>query len=381
MNKKEVAEIKKQFTPNNCAITRICGCYVDGEKEKKTELKEAFLSLPEEEMFKYFDIFRKCLSGSIGKNLINMDFPLETESAGGTQEFLLRLRNSHLTDDALLEEFYDKVIEFYDYGENYLILLIHSVYDVPGKSTDGAEMFDASDEVYDYIMCAICPVKLSKPGLSYHAQENCFHERIRDWIVELPADGFLFPAFNDRGTDIHSLLYYSKNAKEYREAFTTLLLGCTPPLPAAVQKETFNLLVEETLGENCGYDVVKNIQENLHELVEQNADNPEPVVLDKAEVKYLLAKSGVEEDALQDFDKRYEETAGEDQELLVSNIASTKKFEIKTAEISIQVSPEFADLIETRIIDGRKCIVIGVDDQVQINGISAKTVVNQTMGS
>lgn len=379
MNKKEAAEIKKQFTPNNCAITRICGCYVDGEKEKKTELKEAFLSLPEEEMYKYFDIFRKCLSGSIGKNLMNMEFPLETEAEGGTQEFLLRLRNSHLTDDELLTAFYDKVIEAYDYGENYLILLIHSVYDIPGKSSDGAEMFDASDEVYDYIMCAICPVKLSKPGLSYHAQENSFHERIRDWIVDMPADGFLFPAFNDRSTDIHSLLYYSKNAKEYREDFTSQLLGCLPPLPAAVQKETFNLLVEETLGEDCGYDVVKNIHENLHELMEQNADNPDPLVLDKAEVKYLLAKSGVEEEKLEDFDARYEEAAGEKNELLVSNIASTKKFEIKTAEISIQVSPEFADLIETRIIDGRKCIVIGVDDQVQINGISAKTVVDQTI--
>ena len=206
MNKKEVAEIKKQFTPSNCATTRICGCYVDGEKEKKTRIKEAFLSLPEEEMFKYFDIFRKCLSGTVGKNLLNMEFPLETEAEGGTQEFLLKLRDSRLTDDKMLEEFYDKVIACYDYAENYLILLIHAAYDIPGKSSDGSEMFDASDEVYDYVLCSICPVKLSKPGLSYHAEENSFHERTRDWVVELPADGFLFPAFNDRSTDIHSLL-------------------------------------------------------------------------------------------------------------------------------------------------------------------------------
>ena len=155
MNKKEISEIKKQFSPNNCAITRICGCYVDGEKNKKTELKEAFLSLSEEEMFKYFEIFKKTLSGTIGKNLINMEFPLEQEKEGGTQEFLMKLRGSKLQDNAILEEFYDKIIENYDYGENYYIILIHAVYDIPGRSSDNQEMFDASDEIYYHILCSI----------------------------------------------------------------------------------------------------------------------------------------------------------------------------------------------------------------------------------
>ena len=378
MNKKEVTEIKKQFTPTNCAITRICGCYVDAEKEKKTELKEAFLSLPEEEMFKYFDIFRKSLSGTIGKNLLNMEFPLETESEGGTQEFLLKLRNSRLTDDDLLTEFYNRVIDSYDFPENYLILLIHAVYDIPGKASDGTEMFDASDEVFDYILCCLCPVKLSKPALSYHAEENSFHERIRDWIVEMPDAGFLFPAFNDRSTDIHSLLYYSKNAENLANGLTDTLLGCVPPLTAGSQKETFKALIEETLGEDCEYEVVKNIHENLNELIEQNAENPEPLALDKAEVKYLLAKSGVKEENLETFDEQFDAAAGENTSLLAANVANTKKFEIKTPDITIQVNPECADLVETRIIDGRKCLVIAVDDRVEINGISAKTAVLKT---
>ena len=161
MNKKEIAEIKKQFSPANCAITRICGCYVDGEKTIKTKSKDAFLSLPEEEMFKYFDLFKKTLSGGIGKNLMDMEFPLEQETSGGTQEFLLRLRDSKLQDDSLLDEFYQKIIDFYNYGENYYIILIHANYDVPGKSSDGEEMFDASDEVYEVLLCSICPVRLA----------------------------------------------------------------------------------------------------------------------------------------------------------------------------------------------------------------------------
>ena len=221
MNKKEIAEIKKQFTPDRCAITRICGCYVNSEKEKQLEMKEAFLSLSDEEMFKYFDIFRKTLSGTIGKNLLNMEFPLQQELEGGTQEFLLKLRDSGLKDEELVTQFYDRVISSYDFGENYLILLIHAAYDIPGKTNDGLDMDDASTDVYQYVLCSICPVKLSKAALCYNAQNNTIEERIRDWIVDMPSLGFLFPAFNDRNTDLHSLLYYSKNAEELHQTSST----------------------------------------------------------------------------------------------------------------------------------------------------------------
>ena len=376
MNKKEISELKKQFTPDNCTISRICGCYVDSEKEKRLEMRESFLSLSDEEMFKYFEIFKKTLSGTIGKNLLNLEFPLKAEAEDGEQEFLLRLKNSRLTDDALVDECYDKIIEHYYNAENYFIILVHAAYDVPGKAKDNTEMFDSSDEVYEYILCCICPVRLSKAGLCYNEAENRIRDRIRDWIVEMPDAGFLFPAFNDRSTDIHNLLYYSKNAENLGNGLTDLLLGCVPPLTAGDQKETFRTLIEETLGDDCDYDTVKNIHENLNEMIEQNSENPEPLALDKAEVKYLLAKSGVEEEKLETFDTQYDSAAGEHGTLLASNIANLKKFEIKTPDITIQVNPECADLVETRIIDGQKCLVIVVDDRVEINGISAKTAVS-----
>ncbi|MDY4820895.1 MAG: DUF4317 domain-containing protein, partial [Lachnospiraceae bacterium] len=320
MNKKEIAEIKKQFTQERCAITRICGCYVDGEKNKKTELKEAFLSLPEEEMFKYFAIFRKALSGTVGKNLLTMEFPLASEEAGGTQDFLMQLRASSLKDENLLEEFYDKIIENYYSVENYLILLIHAVYDIPGKSSDGEEMFDASDEVYDHILCCICPVTLSKPGLSYDEESNAFHTRICDRVVNMPDIGFLFPAFHDRSTDVHSLLYYAAKPEELRMEFVEPVLGCNLPLSAGDQKETFQTIVEETLGDACDYEVVKNIHEKLNEMIEEKKDEPDPVVLDRAEVKRLLEYSGVEEEKLSSFEEKYEEAAGTDTCFVASNV-------------------------------------------------------------
>lgn len=370
MIKQEINELKRLYTPSNCSITRICGCYVDGEKNKKTEFKEAFLSLPEEEIFKYFELLRKTLSGSLGKNLLNLDFPLASEQEGGTQAALLALRDSKLKDDALIEEFYDRVINTYEYVGNYLILLIHDAYDVPGKTTDGLTMDDASDTVFEYIMCCICPVNLSKPGLSYDNINNEFHSRIRDWVVEMPETGFLFPSFNDRATDIHSTLFYSKNPEEAHSEFVENILGCTMPLSAGTQKEAFQALIEETLGDEVEYEVVKNIHENLTEMIEEHKEIPEPLTLDKHQVKSLFEKSGVKEEKLTDFDKLYDAAAGEDTSLFVNNVANVRTFEVKTPDVVVKVNPERADLVNTLQIDGKRCLVIEINDHVEVNGIT-----------
>lgn len=374
MNKKEVNEIRKQFSPSNCAITRICGCYVDYEKQKKAQLKDAFLSLSEEENFKYYTIFKKALSGTVGKNLLNMEFPAEQEQAGGTHEFLMKLLETKLTDDDLLEEFYDKIIATYDYPENYYIILIHSAYDVPGKSTDGSTMDDASDFVYDHILCCICPVKLSKAGLSYNAEKNTIEERVRDWVVEVPDNAFLFPAFNDRNTDIHSLLYYAKNPEKLQTEMVNQVLGCQPPLTLKGQKSTFQAIVEETLGQDCNFEAVKTIHENLNELVADREEDPVPLELGKTELKKLLLDSAVSNDNLKDFEETYETTVSQETSLVAANVASTKTLDIKTSDVVIKVNPEKSHLIENRIIDGVPCLVIEISDAVEVNGIHVRAI-------
>ena len=370
MNKKEISEIKRRFTKTKCSVTRLCGCYVDAEKNKRLTLKEAFQGLPDEEMFKYIDIFRKTLSGSLGRTLMNMEFPTEQETAeDGAQRFLMRLLESRLQDDELLEQFYDRVIETYPNPENYFFILVHDAYDIPKISTGGMENFDASEYVYDYLLCSICPVKLTKPGLCYNAETNHIQDRIRDWLVQPPELGFLFPAFNDRNMDIHSLLYYSKSADELDISVTENLLGCRMPLPAGSQKETFNAIVEESLGLDCDYEVVKSIHENLNQMVEENKENPEPLTLDRADMSRLLQNSGVDEEKIEVFENRYDETLGEKEPLMASNISSTRKFEVRTPDVTVQVNPERTDLVETKIIDGIPCLVIEINDLVEVNGI------------
>lgn len=374
MNKKEILEIRKQFTPANCAITRICGCYVDHEKNKKLESKDAFLSLPEEETFKYFDIFKKTLSGTVGKNMLNMEFPIDAEMPGGTQEFLLKLRNSKLEDDMLLEEFYDKVIATYEYAENYYIILIHAMYDIPGKTSDDLEMFDASDEVYEYLLMSICPVSLSKAGLCYNAEDNRIEDRIRDWIVDMPDKGFLFPAFNDRSTDLHSMLYYTKKSSDLQPEMIDQLLGAKMPMSADDQKESFQMIIEDTLGEEGDYETVRNIHETLNDLIEEHKEEPEPLALDMTEMKKVFEQSGVDAEKMENFERNFEENAGEKATLLALNITETKKFNIETPDVVIKVNPDRADLVETRIIDGRQCLVIPVDDHIEVNGINVRTI-------
>ena len=274
----------------------------------------------------------------------------------------------------LLEEFYDKVIATYEYAENYYIILIHAMYDIPGKSSDGMEMFDASDEVYEYLLMSICPVSLSKAGLSYNAEDNRIQDRIRDWIVDVPSKGFLFPAFNDRGTDLHSVLYYTKKSEDLQPELISQLLGAKMPMSADTQREIFQMIIENTLGEDGDYETVRNIHETLNELIEEHKEEPEPLSLDKTEVKKIFEKSGVDGEKMENFDHNFETNAGEKSSLLASNIAETKKFNIETPDVVIKVNPERADLVETRIIDGRQCLVIPVDDHIEVNGINVRTI-------
>lgn len=370
MNKKELSEIKKQFTERHCSISKICGCYVDGDKNIKTTFKQSFLSLDMEEMFKYFEIFRKSLSGSFGKNLRTMDFPLECENEGGTQEFLLKLRNSGLNDDDLLFEYYSRIIDSFDYVGNYLILVIHDTYDVPGRTRDNLELEDASDEVYEYTLTSICPVNLSKPGLSYSTQDNIFVNRIRDWVVEMPETAILFPAFNDRSTDIHSLLYYSKDGNDLHDSFIENILGVNVPLSSNYQKEAFSTIIEETVGDALNLDFMKSMQDNLLRRSEEAKDNNEVLSLDKDDIKYLLKECGAEEELFEMYDKSYEAIADKNDKVYASNVFNSRSFNIKTPSVVIKVDPMRTDLIEKQIIDGRECLVIALDGDVEINGIT-----------
>lgn len=371
MTRKELNEIKSQYTLENCGILRLCGCYVDGERNKITQFNENFLNLPEEEKHKYFDIFKKTLSGTPGKNLVDMKFNVDAYADEGARTFLMNLRDSGLKNDRLLDEFYDRIINNYSYVGNYLILLINQVYDIPAVTTDNIEMDDASDEVYNYILCSICHVNLSKPGLGYDEEDNNFHDKKQNHMVDVPDVGFLFPAFNKRSADEDMTMFYTKDVSEFEDGLIDCLLDCVAPLPAKQQKETFTSLVSEAVGEEANLQVVKNIHANLEQIIEEKKqESTAPVMLDKNEMKNLLEKSGVKEERLENFEEHFEMAAGEHGKLVASNVSSGKKFEVKTPDVVIKINSDKTDIVSTQVIDGRQCLVIQIDERLEVNGIS-----------
>ena len=379
MNKTEVSEIRKLFGKDGYRIDSLAACYVSIEKEKTFVLKEALSSLSEEELLSHLSIFHKCLGGTLGKNLINMEFPLEAEFGEGQQKFLLELRDSGLKDEEKLEKFFDLIIANYPSSDKYYIVAIHGNYDVPGKGKDGETLEDASDVIYEYILCAICPVKLSKAALGYDSDANRIGERVRDWVVEAPDKAFLFPAFNDRGPDIHSLLYYTKKAEELFPDFVEAVFGTVSPPSPVAQTETFNSLITETLKDEVSLEIVQRVQENIAEVIELNKEIPAPVELTSYEVKELLGKSGVESEKLEHFEDTFNEVAGEKATIIANNLPVVKQLSIKAPDIEIKVKPESASLVKHKMVDGVLSIVIPVGEAVEVNGITVKHVDNETL--
>lgn len=376
MNKREVSEIKKQFSPTNCNITRICGCYVNGEKDIITTFKDAFLSLPEEAAFKYYEIFKKTMSGSVGKCLHDVEFPREAEKDGGAQAFLLKLRDSGLKDDELLEAFYQRVIDKYCCVGNFLILLIHGTYDIPGKAEDGQTMFDASDEVYNYILCSICPMSLDKPGLAYNEKDQKIENRDRDWIVEMPAHGFLFPAFHDRSSDIHGSLYYTKKSRDMQDSFFAEMFGAVIPMPEDEQREKFAAVIEETFGEDLDFQTAKAINDNLMEHITEHEMSTEKYVLDKKAIRELLEESGAADEQLEHFDEVFEDIMEtkdtKKSTLMADNLLNTAKLTVKADDVVVTTKQDSCAGIETKIIDGKRCLVIELSGNCLVNGMLVK---------
>lgn len=407
MDKKGVLELKRRLTRENCTFTRMCGCYVDAGKNKVVDIDETFLNLEDEEFFKYLEIARKTLSGTVGNNLLELKFPLEEEAAGGRQQFLLGLRESKLKNKELMDRFYDMVIENYDYVGNYLILVFHDAYDVMTKTSDNNAL-DESEEVFEYLLCAICPVQLSKPGLGYREDENRIGPRIRDWVVGAPDSGFLFPAFTDRSTDIHALMFYTKDTKAPHAEFMECGLGCGARRTATEQKMTFHSIVKQAYGEDDekSSEVLMEIQQNLNELIEERSlEDEEPVVLSAEMISSVMAESGVSAEKAERIEKTCVEEFGEELPLaenvidakalaageqmqkekeLITQVESLQKQlqekqleeeaeeAVKTYDVVLRVKPEKVSQIKSEVINGQKCLVIPMreDEHANVNGVN-----------
>ena len=372
MNEKEIGEIRRRVRRDRSNMTAIYGCYVNGQKEIVSSFKQSTGMMPENEAEKYFGVMKRALSGTLGKNLIDISFRTAQVKDSPEHKLLMQLRETRLADDDLRMSFYKKVIDSVDLEDGYVILIGCDSYDVPFKDKNGEEQADNSTEVYTYILCAICPVALKKPDLRYIAEQKEFHDGGTSHVVCAPEVGFLFPAFDSRATNIYNALMYTRNVKVSRQSFVDALFNIAAPKPAAEQKKSFEALLTTTLDEECSYDVVQSVHDHLRQCIDMHKESKvaDPLLVSKEQIKTALRSSGVTEPHIAKFSVDFDEAFGFEAELHPKNIIDNRKFEIKTPDVSIKVAPERSDLIETRVIGGVKYIMICADADVEVNGVS-----------
>lgn len=372
MNEKEVGEIRRRQRRDRSNMTAVFGCYVNENREIISQFRQSTGIMPENEADKYFALLRKTLSGGLGRNLIDITFKTAQVAGSPEHKLLMDLRSSRLENEEIREEFLKKVIDTVSLEGNYLILMGCDSYDVPFKSKDDALQPDSAEETYQYILCAVCPVKQTKATLHYVPEEKLFHDGAMLQQVGPPAVGFLFPAFDNRATNIYNALYYTRDVKSSQESFVEAVFNAPIPMPAAEQKKSFEALLQTSLGEQCSLDVVQNVHDQLCQRMELHKESkvPEPLTVGKEDVKEVLSSCGVSEEHVAKFSVDYDEVFGFEAELHPKNIIDSKHFEIQTPDVVIKVDPTRSDLIETRIIGGVKYIMICADENVEVNGVS-----------
>lgn len=372
MNEKEVAEIRRRFRPQQTNITKIRGCCVNGRREILSEFSPSLALMDEAETEKFLTILKKTLSGTLGKNLIDLSFATQQVVSGEEHKLLMKLRSSLLEDEEAVHAFYEKIVQSIEIEGTYLILLACDRYDVPYRGKDGESLEDASSEMFTYILCSICPIKLTKPALSYQVAENEFHNLREDWLVSAPEAGFLFPAFDGRCANLYGALYYTKSASQNHPELIDSIFRVEPPAPADEQRESFQSVLAESLEKDCSLDVVQAVHSKLSALIADHKANKEeePLSISRETVRQVLSSCDVAEEHVAAFEQKYEETFGEGAEIRPQNIVNPKQLEVCTPDVTIRVNPERGDLIETRVLNGIKYILIRADEGVEVNGVN-----------
>ena len=375
MTEKEVAELRRRFRADKSNITHVRGCYVNSNREIISEFDQSITMLGQEEGEMLLATLRKTLSGALGKNLMDIEFRTQQVVDSEEHKLLMALRNSRLEDTNALHAFYEKAIQALNMEDNYLILLAYDAYDVPYRSKDGEKQEDASSEVFKYILCSICPVKLTKAALSYSANENCFGHLNPGWAISAPETGFLFPAFDERSTNLYNALYYTKDAACNQAAFADAIFRTEPIMPATVQGESFQSMLGDTLADECSYEVVQAVHDSFCEMIEEHkaAKVEETLMVSKGTVKQILKSGGVGEERVRVFEERFDSVFGEDASLPPRNLLNTKQMEIKLSDdVTIRVNSDRTDLVETRVINGARYILIRAEEDVEVNGVQIK---------
>ena len=371
MNEKEVAEIRRRFNPQKTNISRIQGCYVNDEGKILTEFSQPLVTLSEEETQAVLTLLKKALSGTLDKNLINLEFPNAEIIGGQKHKNLLSLRDSALNDTEALHSLFENIVSSIGLHESYIIIAGFDTYDVFRYTEDGKRE-DDSEEQFGYFVCAVCPLKLTKPALSFTAYDNAFHSIAASSTISSPELGFMFPAFDDRAANIYGTLFYTKDSSIDRSETVNALFSAELPMPADSQKDNFDTILTRSLGDQCDIEMVKGVNSRISDMLTEHKEqkNPDTLTLSLDDISDILRSCDASNDKIETFAAKYGEIFGEKTRLSARNIVDPRHFSVNMTDVSIRVNPEKSGLLSTGVIDGTRYILVRAEEAVEVNGIT-----------
>lgn len=375
MNQHDRSEIRRRLNPDKRNPSVICGVYTDHIGNPITSFSVPVATLYEQENIAYMGIFKKVLSGQIGQTLNPVAFPAEADG------LLLRARDTALKDEKAVEELFTRLIagvraehpdlqsvEDAQSAVNWLIMLLHDEMDVRERGANEEIDRENSFRAFSWILCAICPVKQDKPALRYWPDDQLFHQRPPEWLACAPALGFLFPLYEGGAADVDTMLFFSKDKNDAHADFLKAAFNVEAEMPASVQTEAFQALLAQSLGTECSLNVVQEMHETISGQIEEQDRDAEPLRLSKHDVARVLTDGGVSPERVEAFEEGFDKTFGAGAVLPAVNVVAPRQFKVELPSVSIKVDPKQADLLETRVIDGRSYLLIPIEGDIAVNG-------------
>lgn len=371
MNKKETAEIKKNFSDKSgfFIMEKILTAFVDAEKNVRYNHVNSCLTMPAEEHEVYSETLKKVLNTNVGKAFVEYEFPNDAYEDGKSQDILYKLLKSELKDEQACEDFVNHIANNLVYAGNYALITAYCCYTIRSKDKND-EFADGEDEIYRYLLTAVCPVNTGSDGFVFDSFNNEIVKKLNTELIisKAPTDGFLYPVFSNRSTDVNHVMYYSKKVNDPNISMVENVLGCTFVMSAENEKANFQTILKSVVGDDLDYMVIKSVNEKIQEVVEENKDDTDKTVIDESRLKSILTDVGIPEERVQMVEPVYEKICG-DAPLTASNLIENKTV-MSTAGITVNIKPDASDKVRTSVIDGRRCLLIDIDDPtIEINGL------------
>ncbi|QSF45639.1 DUF4317 domain-containing protein [Paenibacillus tianjinensis] len=385
MNKKEVAHIRKQFKLDHDLLNLydILNVYIMKDSSEVYHWERLpFGMVDREKQELYMGNFKKLLTGELDHKLFELKFQEEAE-----EPTKVMLHQGLVTGDPeewqdLMLMLVDKMLADTKYEKDTVITFVRGQYHRPTKArNDEAEESEKNETfAHQFILCSVNSTEQQRKNLMFDYVEREFkYNVIVDPIVKLssPEQGFFYPSVTDNYSDVNRILYCTGKSNFPDPHFIEQVLNAETSVTALEERAYFEDIVKELAGEQLDTTTIAQVYEQIQQVIEDAAGEEEPPTLDFKDVERVLKVSGVENVTAEKVELAFETIIDDrNYEMKASSVIpkfTTKSIKIETKVATISVSPQDLRYLKQVNYQGKRCIMIEVDEDVVIEGFTLST--------